>query len=303
MKKRVSIARALVMEPQLLLYDEPTSELDPVMSATISEIIATLKHEYSVTSLVVTHDRALALTISNRVGILMDGEADLPGHPRRPQEVHGPAHRRLPQSRRSTSSIPALRSSKLKTRKHHEHRTTDRPRRAILPPRRRPRLGDVRDAQRRQALRGAQPHADRGLRRPEAAEDRRRGPHGRRQDRLRPDRPRLGRAPRRGRPPGRPEGPDRERRDGHDRHVRADRRQLHLDRHGHRRRAAPRRRRGDQDRGLARPELDHDARSAASASSSRTPSARSARPSTATARTAAGSSRSSTSWSPTTPRA
>ena len=62
------------MEPQLLLYDEPTSELDPVMSATISEIIATLKNEYSVTSLVVTHDRALALTISNRVGILMDGE-------------------------------------------------------------------------------------------------------------------------------------------------------------------------------------------------------------------------------------
>jgi phospholipid/cholesterol/gamma-HCH transport system ATP-binding protein len=62
------------MEPQLLLYDEPTSELDPVMSATISEIIATLKNEYSVTSLVVTHDRALALTISNRVGILMDGK-------------------------------------------------------------------------------------------------------------------------------------------------------------------------------------------------------------------------------------
>jgi phospholipid/cholesterol/gamma-HCH transport system ATP-binding protein len=74
MKKRVSIARALVMEPQLLLYDEPTSELDPVMSATISEIIATLKNEYSVTSIVVTHDRALALTISNRVGLLMDGE-------------------------------------------------------------------------------------------------------------------------------------------------------------------------------------------------------------------------------------
>jgi phospholipid/cholesterol/gamma-HCH transport system ATP-binding protein len=73
MKKRVSIARSLVMEPQLMLYDEPTSELDPVMSATISEIIATLKNEYSVTSLVVTHDRALALTIANRVGILMAG--------------------------------------------------------------------------------------------------------------------------------------------------------------------------------------------------------------------------------------
>ncbi|HMD61100.1 MAG TPA: ATP-binding cassette domain-containing protein [Opitutaceae bacterium] len=74
MKKRVAIARALVMEPQLLLYDEPTSELDPVMAATISEIIATLKQEYSVTSMVVTHDRSLALTISNRVGILMAGK-------------------------------------------------------------------------------------------------------------------------------------------------------------------------------------------------------------------------------------
>jgi phospholipid/cholesterol/gamma-HCH transport system ATP-binding protein len=73
MKKRVSIARSLVMEPQLMLYDEPTSELDPVMSATISEIIGTLKNEYSVTSLVVTHDRSLALTIANRVGILMAG--------------------------------------------------------------------------------------------------------------------------------------------------------------------------------------------------------------------------------------
>ena len=73
MKKRVSIARALVMEPQLLLYDEPTSELDPVMSATIAEIIGTLRNEYSVTSIVVTHDRPLATTIASRVGIIMDG--------------------------------------------------------------------------------------------------------------------------------------------------------------------------------------------------------------------------------------
>ncbi len=74
MKKRVAIARALVMEPQIILYDEPTSELDPVMSATISEIIATLRREYSVTSIVVSHDRDLALTISDRVAILMRGE-------------------------------------------------------------------------------------------------------------------------------------------------------------------------------------------------------------------------------------
>lgn len=73
MKKRVAIARALVMEPQLLLYDEPTSELDPVMSATIAEIIATLKEEYTVTSIVVSHDRELALTIANRIALLNQG--------------------------------------------------------------------------------------------------------------------------------------------------------------------------------------------------------------------------------------
>lgn len=81
MKKRVAIARALVMEPQLMLYDEPTSELDPVMGATISEIIATLKDDYHVTSIVVSHDRDLALSISDRVGILMGGELIFLGPP------------------------------------------------------------------------------------------------------------------------------------------------------------------------------------------------------------------------------
>jgi phospholipid/cholesterol/gamma-HCH transport system ATP-binding protein len=88
MKKRVSIARALVMEPQLLLYDEPTSELDPVMSATIAEIIATLKEQTHVTSIVVSHDRDLALNIADRVGILMNGELislGLPGALRQPE--------------------------------------------------------------------------------------------------------------------------------------------------------------------------------------------------------------------------
>jgi len=88
MKKRVAIARALVMEPQLLLYDEPTAELDPILSATISEIIATLREQISVTSLVVTHDRHLALSIADRIAIIMDGRiratgvpADFQNHP------------------------------------------------------------------------------------------------------------------------------------------------------------------------------------------------------------------------------
>ncbi|MBI5382194.1 MAG: ATP-binding cassette domain-containing protein [Opitutae bacterium] len=73
MKKRVAIARALVMEPQLILFDEPTSELDPIMSATIAEIIATLKEQIAITTIVVSHDRDLALTISDRVAILHQG--------------------------------------------------------------------------------------------------------------------------------------------------------------------------------------------------------------------------------------
>lgn len=81
MKKRVAIARALVMEPQLMLYDEPTSELDPVMGATISEIIATLKDEYHVTTIVVSHDRDLALSIADRIGILMNGKLLFLGPP------------------------------------------------------------------------------------------------------------------------------------------------------------------------------------------------------------------------------
>jgi len=81
MKRRVAIARALVMEPQLLLYDEPTAELDPILSATIIEIIATLREHTAVTSLVVTHDRSLALSIADRVAIIMDGRIRAVGVP------------------------------------------------------------------------------------------------------------------------------------------------------------------------------------------------------------------------------
>jgi phospholipid/cholesterol/gamma-HCH transport system ATP-binding protein len=73
MKKRVAIARALVIEPQLILYDEPTSELDPLSSVMVGEEILKLKNRIHVTSLVVSHDRDLAFGIADRIAVIDDG--------------------------------------------------------------------------------------------------------------------------------------------------------------------------------------------------------------------------------------
>jgi phospholipid/cholesterol/gamma-HCH transport system ATP-binding protein len=81
MRKRVSIARALVVEPQLILYDEPTSELDPVSAAIIGEEILNLKREIHVTSIVVSHDRDLAFSIADRIAVINDGRIVLVGTP------------------------------------------------------------------------------------------------------------------------------------------------------------------------------------------------------------------------------
>lgn len=81
MKKRVAIARALVGEPQLILYDEPTSELDPLSSVTIAEEIVNLNQRIHATSLVVSHDRDLAFGVADRVAVIDDGRILTVGTP------------------------------------------------------------------------------------------------------------------------------------------------------------------------------------------------------------------------------
>ena len=73
MKKRVAIARAIVMEPRVILYDEPTAELDPVMARTVVNEIRRARALLSKTSVLVTHDRELAFEIADRIAILLDG--------------------------------------------------------------------------------------------------------------------------------------------------------------------------------------------------------------------------------------
>ena len=112
MRKRVGLARALAMEPEVILYDEPTTGLDPIMSDVINELILRTRSSYPVTSIVVTHDMRTAKKVANRVvmlypltrlgkeelQIIYDGPPDLiekAEDDRVTQFVHGEARARI----------------------------------------------------------------------------------------------------------------------------------------------------------------------------------------------------------------
>lgn len=80
-KKRAGLARAIATEPNYLLYDEPTTGLDPVTTATIDELIARMADRLGVTGIVITHDMASAFRISDRVAMLYDGRVRFVGTP------------------------------------------------------------------------------------------------------------------------------------------------------------------------------------------------------------------------------
>jgi len=73
MRKRAALARALVIEPQILLYDEPTTGLDPITSAEISELMKSMHSQFGITSVVVTHDILCAGIVSDVAGVLKEG--------------------------------------------------------------------------------------------------------------------------------------------------------------------------------------------------------------------------------------
>lgn len=82
MKKRVGLARALITEPQYILYDEPTTGLDPIMSDSIDDLIKHLADELNVTSIVVTHDMFSVKNVADKIAMMHEGKIYFEGTPK-----------------------------------------------------------------------------------------------------------------------------------------------------------------------------------------------------------------------------
>lgn len=93
MKKRVALARAIIREPSILLYDEPTTGLDPVTRTTVDDLIETLKRELHLTSLVISHDIPSALLLADQIAFLHAGEIVFWGKPDEFRKATHPAIR------------------------------------------------------------------------------------------------------------------------------------------------------------------------------------------------------------------
>lgn len=90
MKKRVGLARAIAMDPEYVLYDEPTTGLDPIMADVINDLIISLRNTLSITSIAVTHDIVSAYKIADRVAMLYEGKIIFVGTPQEVKNTNDP---------------------------------------------------------------------------------------------------------------------------------------------------------------------------------------------------------------------
>jgi phospholipid/cholesterol/gamma-HCH transport system ATP-binding protein len=95
MKKRVGLARAIAMDPQFVLYDEPTTGLDPIMADVIDQLIRSLQRRLGVTSVVVTHDLTSACKVADRIALLHDGRVVFLGTPAEVRTTSDPLMRQF----------------------------------------------------------------------------------------------------------------------------------------------------------------------------------------------------------------
>lgn len=99
MKKRVGFARAIAMDPQCVLYDEPTTGLDPITADVINKLIVKLADELSITSVIVTHDLASAYRVADRIAMLHDGRIIFTGTPDEVRNTDHPVVRQFIEGR------------------------------------------------------------------------------------------------------------------------------------------------------------------------------------------------------------
>jgi len=107
MKKRVGLARAIAMDPEYVLYDEPTTGLDPIMADVINELIICLRNSLSITSIAVTHDIVSAYKIADRIAMLYEGKIVFVGTPEEVKSTDQPVVRQFVEGN-AQGPIPAL---------------------------------------------------------------------------------------------------------------------------------------------------------------------------------------------------
>jgi len=95
MKKRVALARAIAMNPEYMLYDEPSTGLDPIMADVINTLILDLKRKLKITSVAVTHDMVTAYKISDKIAMLYEGRIEETGRPEEIRETKNPVVRQF----------------------------------------------------------------------------------------------------------------------------------------------------------------------------------------------------------------
>lgn len=95
MRKRVGLARALAVEPEILLYDEPTTGLDPIRAAAINQLIVAMREQLAVTSIAITHDMQSAYTIADRIAMLYEGAIIFQGTPDEVRRTEQPVVRQF----------------------------------------------------------------------------------------------------------------------------------------------------------------------------------------------------------------
>jgi phospholipid/cholesterol/gamma-HCH transport system ATP-binding protein len=110
-RKRVALARAIALEPQVILYDEPTTGLDPIRADVINELILKLKRQLRVTSIVVTHDMQSAFKVADRIVMLAEGKLIADGTPDDIRNSTNPIVQRFVNGEASPEELYALRDA------------------------------------------------------------------------------------------------------------------------------------------------------------------------------------------------